>query len=69
MTSQIYQTKVQIKIEGDSKYVYLHQPLFVNKIRKLSYCYSIEFSDQEIVNDLNRSGKYPEETFILKSNL
>ena len=62
----LFKTEVEIKIEHGSKRPYLHQKLFINKIRVGGW-YSTEFTDEEIVTDLNRSMKYKEEFFVLKN--
>ena len=66
-SNSLFQTEVEVYTDGDSKYVRLHQSLFINKIRELSWCYSLDFSDYEIVKDLNRSCKFKDEYFKLKS--
>jgi len=62
----LFNTEVEIKIEGDSKHCYLHQRFFINKIRKVTWCYSLEWSDKDIIIDLNKSNKFAGEVFTLK---
>jgi hypothetical protein len=62
----LFTTEVEIKIEAGSKRPYLYQPLFINNIRVGGW-YSTEFTDREIVADLNKSMKYKDEFFTLKS--
>lgn len=64
--SSLFETEVEVKIEDDSKHAYLHQKFFINKVRKVTWCYSLEWSDSAIVADLNKCRKYPQEIFILK---
>lgn len=59
-------TEVEIVTRDGSKYPILHQKFFVNKVRETSWCYSLEWSDQSIVDDLNKSTKYPDEFFVLR---
>jgi hypothetical protein len=59
-------TEVEIVVRNGSKYCNLHQRFFVESIRENEFCYSTEWSDQEIVNDLNKRHDYPDERFILK---
>ena len=61
----LFITEVEIKIEAESKRPYLYQKFFINKVRVGGW-YSLDFTDQEIVNDLNACAKYPDETFILR---
>lgn len=67
ISNSLFQTEVEVYTDGVSKYVRLHQPLFINKIREISWFYSLDFSDYEIVKDLNRSCKFKDEYFKLKS--
>ena len=42
---------IEIKHEGNSKFVIVHSTIHVNKVNKTNMAYSDDFTDDEILND------------------
>lgn len=42
---------IEIKQVGDSKKVFIHSTIHVEKVKELSFSYSTEFTDGHILND------------------
>lgn len=42
---------IEIREENGSKHVYVHSKIHVNKERKISYSYSTDFTNEQILND------------------
>lgn len=42
---------IEIKQKGDSKKVYVHSKIHVEKVKEISFSYSSEFTDAYILND------------------
>ena len=59
-------TEVEIVERDGSKFVILHQPLFINKVREVTWCYGIDYPNHKIIDHLNRSTKFKGEVFRLK---
>ena len=53
-----FDLSVGIETEGDSQYVYFLAPLHVNKKVKLTFSFSMEFNDWEILNDRDVMTKF-----------
>ena len=51
---------VEIITEGDSKVVYFHSKIHMNKVKKLNPSFSTAFTDQEILNDFDIIGRIHE---------
>lgn len=43
---------IEIRQEGDTKKVYIHSKIHVDKVKELSFSYSSDFTDGYILNDL-----------------
>ena len=44
---------IEIKQQGDTKYVYVNSAIHVNKQLKVPHSYSLDWSDEEILNDVD----------------
>lgn len=42
---------IEIKQQGDTKYVYVNSSIHVNKQLKVPYSYSLDWTDEEILRD------------------
>ena len=43
--------EIEIVTKNNTKYIYFHSRIHVNKVNKLNLCFSTTFTDQEILND------------------
>ena len=44
---------IEIKKDGDTKYVYVNSTIHVNKQLEVPHSYSLDWSDEEILNDID----------------
>ena len=49
--------EIEIVTENNTKFIYFHSRIHVNKVNRLNLCFSTTFTDQKILNDFHIIGR------------